>query len=156
MSNLGLQRSFEVWPGFILWLLSVHNSDGFGSIFFVQGQFKSIFVSWVGSAIFGLGLGLENFPLKSKIRVKIKSFRVGSKRAQIKDGSLLFTTGQKYPHVGLGQGPPLVHKSIYLKWYWDNEVRNDNCIVSMMPTFSKLFTISILKKVIFIFESMKY
>jgi len=62
---------------------------------------------WVRLAIFGLGLGLglENFPPKSQIfqffplRVK-KSGLVRSKSTWVKDGSLLFTTGQKYARAG--------------------------------------------------------
>jgi len=46
--------------GFLLILIS----DGFGSNIFVPGQVESIFsgLGRVGSAIYGLGLDLENFP----------------------------------------------------------------------------------------------
>jgi len=54
---------------------------------------------------------LENFPLKSQIfqffllRIK-KSLRVRSKKyPDQRRVSLLFTVGQKYPRVRLGQGP---------------------------------------------------
>jgi len=62
------------------------------------------FLGQVGSAIFGLGLTLANFTLKSHIfqffalQVK-KIHRVESKSTRV---GFLFTTGQKYAWVGSG------------------------------------------------------
>jgi len=61
----------------------------------------------VGSAIFGMGLGLENFPYVKLTNFSTfshfgskKSHRVGSKSSRV---SLFFTAGQKY--VGVGSVP---------------------------------------------------
>jgi len=80
----------------------------------------SIFVAQVGSAIFSLGLGLENFPKKSQIfkkkfnRVK-KMLWVWSKSTQDRDRSASFLLRAKSMHyagVQLDQGPSL-HVSPY-------------------------------------------
>jgi len=69
----------------------------------------------VGSAIFCLGWGLENFPYKSKFSIfslrSKKSHRAWSKSTWV---SLLFTVGQKYALVGSGQSLvclPYSHKN---------------------------------------------
>jgi len=74
-----------------------------------------IFVAWARSAIFGLGMDLENFLQKRQIfqyfvlRVKkMSSGRVEKYPGQSRVG-LLFTAGQKYARVGSGleMGPDL-------------------------------------------------
>jgi len=83
------------------------NSDGSGSKIFDPGQIGSIFSSsiQVGSAIYGLGLDLENFHCKCQnfqffsLLLK-KSLRVGSKAV-----GLLFTAGQTLGRVTARDGP---------------------------------------------------
>jgi len=76
-----------------------------------SGQF---FVARFESAIFGLGLGLENFPKKSQIfqlrPLWVKKISLGQVRKYLgqRRVSLLFTAGQKYTRLGSGQGPSLV------------------------------------------------
>jgi len=74
----------------------------------VSDRTGSKFLAQVGSAIFGLGLRLENFSLKSQIFQffslwlnKISLGRVKKYLGQRWVG-LLFTAGQKYARVGLG------------------------------------------------------
>jgi len=74
----------------------------------------------VGSAIFGLSLGLENFPYKSQFfnffpfRAK-KSLWVGSKKYPgPRQARLLFTEGQKYAWVRLDQGPSQIQTSFWI------------------------------------------
>jgi len=57
----------------------------------------SIFSGWVSSTIYGLGLDLENFPLKRQI---FQFFPLRNKKypGQRQFG-LLFTVGQKYARV---------------------------------------------------------
>jgi len=65
----------------------------------VLGQVQK-FLTWVGSAIFGFGVGLENFPQKSQIfhffPFQLKKY-LGQRRV-----SLLFTAGQTYAQVRSG------------------------------------------------------
>jgi len=74
-----------------------------GQNFLTQVGSGQIFIARIGSVIFGLGLALENFPLKSQIFNFLpfgskKSHRVAFKSTQ---ASLLFTAGQKYARVGV-------------------------------------------------------
>jgi len=75
-----------------------------------SGQF---FAARVGSAIFGLGLGLENFPQKSQIfkffSPRVKKIALGwvKKYPGQSQVSLLFTGDQKYARVRSDQGPSL-------------------------------------------------
>jgi len=61
------------------------------------------FLTLVGSAIFGLGLDLENFPLKIP-NFSIFSLRIKKYLGQVGQVCLLITAGQKYDRASLGQG----------------------------------------------------
>jgi len=93
--------------------LLLSNSDGSRSKFVDPGR--------VGSAIYGLGLDLENFPQKmSNFSIgwkKISSGRVKKYQGQWRV-SLLFTVDQKYAQVGLGQGPSLLSNHGFWKKSW--------------------------------------
>jgi len=97
--------------------LRVLPSDGFGSKYFDPGWAGQILLpgpGLMGSAIFGLGLAFENFPLKSQIfqffALQVKKILSGQVKKYMSKSrvSLIFTAGQKYAWVGLGQGPSLV------------------------------------------------
>jgi len=85
-------------------------SDGSRSKNFDPGWVKF----WLlRSAIFVLGLVLENFPLKSQIfqffalRVKKNLIESGQELPGSKQGRFLIYCGLKYAWVGSGQGPSL-------------------------------------------------
>jgi len=67
----------------------------------------------IQSAIFRLGLALENFSLKSQIfqfyALQVKKNLIGSdqKVPRSMPGQSLITAGQKYARIGLAQGPSI-------------------------------------------------
>jgi len=77
-----------------------------------SGRVKFCCSGWIRSAIFGFGMALENFPLKSQIFQFFapsghkKSCWVKKYLGQSWDG-LLFTEGQKYAWAWSGQGSSL-------------------------------------------------
>jgi len=77
---------------------------GLGQNFLTRVGYVQIFDARVGSAIFGLGWGLENFPSKSQIFQKISSGR-GQKVPKSKPGRPLIYWSSKVCMVGLGQAP---------------------------------------------------
>jgi len=97
---------------------SVNDSDGTRSKNFDPGQvnFLLLGLGWVESALFGLGLSLENFLLKISIfslRGQKKSHRVGSINTWVWAGAasyLLWVRGM----LGLGQGPSLLFNTLIL------------------------------------------
>jgi len=84
------------------------SSDGSGSKILTWP--KSIFSSsgWVGSAIYGLGLDLENFPQKCQIfqffSLQVKKISSGWVKNYLgqRPDNLLFNASQKYARVGSG------------------------------------------------------
>jgi len=81
-----LELNFEIWYANILLC-----SDGSGSKIFEPGLVNFFSSGWVGSVIFGLGLGWENLPKKSQIFPFFpfgskKYHWVGSKSNRVKDG----------------------------------------------------------------------
>jgi len=87
---------------------SYNTSDGTRSKFFTWVRSGQFFVAWVGSAIIGLGLGLENCHLKT-LKFSIffpsghkKSLQVGSKSTQVEDGLAFYLLWVK-SMLGLGR-----------------------------------------------------
>jgi len=94
--------------------LNVLVSDGSGSKFFDPDWVGSIFCGsgQVGSAVNGLSLNLENFPIKCQIFQLFpfgskKSLQVESKSTRVK-GRLASYLLQVKSKLGSGQGPSLV------------------------------------------------
>jgi len=85
---------------------------GPGQNFFTGVRSVQFFVARVGSAIYGLGLNFENFPLKmSNFSIffssgQKKSLLVGSESTRVKAGSASYLLRVK-SKFGLGQGPSL-------------------------------------------------
>jgi len=77
------------------------------------------FLTWVRSAIYGLGLNLENFPKKCQIfqlfslRVKKNLFRLGQKVPGSKASWLNSYLLQVKSKLGSGQGPSLMKTEHY-------------------------------------------
>jgi len=91
---------------------------GPGKFFLTPVRSGPNFVSWVRSAIFVLGLDLENFSLKSQ---NFKFFPIKSKKISSclikkypgqRRVNLLFTVGQKYARVGSGS----ISSDNYITW----------------------------------------